>query len=94
MKRKEITKTMETAIILLIPKPTPEETNIAKWKPMSLLCADYKIITKSITNTLLPTLDQIISLEQSPAVPGPHIYDNLFTIRDLINCLNEKHIPT
>ena len=51
---KEITKTIESAIISLIPKTTPEETNIAKWRPISLLCVDYKIITKTITNILLP----------------------------------------
>ena len=59
--KKEIAKTMKTAIISLIPKTTPEETNIAKWRPISLLCVDYKIITKTITNRLLPTLNEIIS---------------------------------
>ena len=92
--KKEISKTMKTAIISLIPKITPDETNTAKWRPISLLCVDYKTITKTITNSLLPTLNEIISSEQSAAVPGRHIYDNLFTIRDLINYSNKKHIPT
>ena len=59
--KKEIAKTMKTAIISLIPNTTPEETNIAKWRPISLLCVDYKIITKTITNRLLLTLNEIIS---------------------------------
>ena len=92
--KKEISKTVKTAIISLIPKITPDETNIAKWRSISLLCVDYKIITKTITNSLLSTLNEIISSEQSAAVPGRHIYDNLFTIRDLINYSNKKHIPT
>ena len=83
---------MKTAIILLIPKTTPEETNIANWRPISLLCVDHKIITKSITNRLLPTFNEIISSEQSAAVPGCHTYDNLFTIQDWIKYLNKKHI--
>ena len=62
--------------------------------PISLLCVDYKIITKTITNKQLPTLNESISLGQSVAVPGRHIYDNLFTIRDLINYSNKKRIPT
>ena len=61
--KKEITKTIKSAIISLIPKTTPEEPNIAKWRPISLLCVDSKIITKTITNRLLPTLNEIISLE-------------------------------
>ena len=36
--KKQIPKTMKTAIISLNPKSTPEETNIAKWGPISLLC--------------------------------------------------------
>ena len=52
-KKKKIAKSMKTAIILLITKTSPEETNIAKWRPVSLLCVDYKIITKTITNRLL-----------------------------------------
>ena len=91
---KEIAKTMKSAIISLISKTTPEETNIAKRIPASLLCVDYKIITKTITNRLLPTLSEIISSEQSAPVPGRHIYDILFTIRDLINYSNKKQIPT
>ena len=83
--KRETSKTMKTAIILLILKTTPDKPNIAKWRPMSLLCVDYKIITKAITKKLLPTLNEIVSSEQSAAVPGCHIYDNLFTIRDLIN---------
>ena len=77
--KKEITKTMKTAIISLIPKTTTEETNIAKWRPISLLCIDYKIITKTITNRLLPTLSEIISITQSAAVPGRRIYMTIFS---------------
>ena len=69
---KEITKTMKAAIISLISKTTPEETNIAKWKPISLLCVDYKIITKTITN------------RQSAAVPGRHIYIYIYILYDTL----------
>ena len=30
--------------------------DIAKWRPISLLCVDYKIRTKVLTNRLLPNL--------------------------------------
>ena len=85
---------MKTAIISMIPKKDPNDTDIVKWRPISLLCVDYKIITKTLTNRLLPTLDEIISTEQSAAVPNRTIYNNLFTIRDIIEYLNKKKIPT
>ena len=81
--KNELPESMKTAIISMIPKKEPNDTDIAKWRPISLLCVDYKIITKALTNRILPTLDEIISIEQSAAVPNRTIYNNLFTIRDI-----------
>ena len=44
------------------PKNDPSDTDIKRWRPISLPCVDYKIITKALTNGLLPTLDEIISI--------------------------------
>ena len=88
--KKELTDSMKTAIISMIPKKDPNDTDIAKWRPVSLLGVDYKIITKALTNRLLPTLDEIISIEQSAAVPNRTIYNNLFTIRDVIEYSSKK----
>ena len=76
------------------PKKDPNDTDIAKWIPISLLFVDSKIITKALANRLLPTLDEIISIEQSAAVPNRTIYNSLFTIRDIIEYSNKKKIPT
>ena len=81
--KKELTESMNTAIIPMTPKKDPNDTDIAKWRPIFLLCVDYKIITKAVANRLLPTLDEIISIEHSAAVPNRTIYFNLFTIRDV-----------
>ena len=88
-----MSESMGTAIISMIPKKDPNDTNIAKWRPMLLLCVDYKIITKTLINPLLPTLQEIISIEQSAAVPNRTIYNNLFPIRDIIEYTNKKKIP-
>ena len=52
----------------MIPKKDPNDTDIAKWRPVSLLSKDYKIITKAFTKRLLPTLDEII-LQNSQRLP-------------------------
>ena len=44
----------------------------------------------ALTNRLLPTLDEIISIEQSAAVPNRTIYKYLFTKRDVIEYSNKK----
>ena len=48
---------------------------------------------KALTNRLLPTLEEIISIEQSAAVPSRTIYNNLFAIRDVIEYSNKKKTP-
>ena len=88
--KEELTDSMKTAIISMIPKKDPNDPDIAKGRPISLLCLDYKIITKALTNRLLPTLEEIISIEQSAAVPNRTIYNNLFTIRDVIEYSNKN----
>ena len=39
-------------------------------------------------------MQKIISIEQSAAVPNRTIYNNLFTISDIIKYSNKKKIPT
>ena len=78
----------------MIPKKDPNDADIAKWRTISLLCLDYKIITKALINRLLPTLEEIISIEQSTAVLNRTMHKNLFTIRDIIEYSNKKNIPT
>ena len=92
--KKELPESIKTAIISMIPKKDSNDTDIAKWRPIWLLCVDYKIITKALTNRLLPTLDEIISTEQSAAVPNWTIYNNIFTIRDVIEYTNKKRTAT
>ena len=81
--KKELLESMKTEIISMILKKDPNDTDMAKWKTISLLWVDYKIITKALTNQLLHTLDEIIPIEQSAAAPNRTIYNNLFTTRDI-----------
>ena len=78
-------KTWKQAIITLIPKKG--DTNLLKyWGPISLLCIDYKILTKILANRLkCNILTDIISKEQNCSIPNRTIFDNLFLIRDSYN---------
>ena len=46
---------MNQAIITLLPK-NDEKRLLKNWRPISLLCVDYKILTKIISNRLKPKL--------------------------------------
>ena len=87
---KNITNTMKQAVITLIPKG-----NLSKlkyWRPISLLCIDYKILTKILANRLKHILQDIISKEQTCSIPNRTIFNNLFQIRDIITLTKEKKI--
>ena len=57
---KDITNTMHQAIITLIPKKG-DINKLKYWRPISLLCLDYKILTKILVNRLKTLFSQIIS---------------------------------
>ena len=55
------------------------------WRPVSLLCTDYKIIAKVLSNRLKGCMDTIVHTSQTYCVPEWAIMDNLFLIRDIID---------
>lgn len=86
---KRTTNTTQQAIITLIPKKG-DLSKLKYWKPISLLCIDYKILTKILPNRLKTVLPKQISEEQTCFIPNQTIFSNLFLIRDIIVLTKEK----
>ena len=84
------TKTMQQAITTLIPKKGVLK-KIIYWRPISLLCLDYKILTKILSNRLKTILPKITSQEQTCSIPKRIIFNNLFLTRDIITLTKEKN---
>ncbi len=59
---------------------------------MSLLCTDFKILSKAITNRLKRCVATIIHEDQSYCIPKRTIFDNLFLLRDIIAVAKEHQI--
>lgn len=76
---------------ILTPKNDKKEL-LKNWRPISLLCVDYKIVTKIISSRLKTTLDQVISKGQTCGIPNRSIFCNLFTTRELIHHSKIKNI--
>lgn len=49
---------------------------------MSLLCADYKILSKVLANRLRKVMEQVMHIDQSYCIPGRSIRDNISLIQD------------
>ena len=84
------TKTMQQAITTLIPKKGVLK-KIIYWRPISLLCLDYKILTKILSNRLKTILPKITSQEQTCSIPKRIIFNNLFLTRDIVTLTKEKN---
>lgn len=72
------------AVVSLLPKKG-DQTLLKNWRPVALLCTDYKILSKVLANRLKVFMDLIIGVDQSYCVPGRSILDNLFLMRDVFD---------
>jgi len=71
------------AMLTLIPKKG-DLGCLKNWRPVSLLCVDFKILSKTLTNRLKQHMATIIHVDQTFCIPKRSIFDNLFLVRDII----------
>ncbi len=86
----ELPLSFRRAVLCLLPK-TGDLRHLSNWRPISLLCTDYKLFSKVLANRLKMVIGDLVSPDQSCGIPGRSIYDNIFLIRDLVtgNCVKE-----
>ncbi|WAR24788.1 YTX2-like protein [Mya arenaria] len=58
--------------------------DLKNWRPLSILCVDYKIIAKALSNRIKPILSKIIHSDQKGYVEGRNINEANRYIQDLI----------
>jgi exonuclease III len=88
-----LSDTQRHGLITLLPKTDLPSCQLTNWRPISLLCVDYKIMSKVICNRLKLVSGFIVSKDQTCAVPGRSILDNLHLLRNSIDYINVKNIP-
>ncbi len=71
------------AVVTLLPKKG-DLTEIKNWRPVSLLCSDYKLLSKTLAIRLAKVMGEVIHPDKSYCVPSRHIFDNIYFIRDII----------
>ena len=70
-----------------------EKKDLKSWRPISLLCVDYKIGTRALAARLQKVLPSVSHEDQTCGVPGRPIFSNLHLIRDLIEYCTAKNLP-
>lgn len=71
------------AVLTLLPKKGDLQF-IKNWRPVSLLCTDYKLLSKVLATRLGRVMEQVIHCDQTYCVPGRLISDNVILIRDVL----------
>ena len=91
--RKKLSPSQRTAILKLLYKGDGlNKADLDDWRPISLLCVDYKIITKAYANRLKLVIGEIIHPDQTCGIPGRTIFSNLRLFRDVIHYTTERNL--
>jgi len=72
------------SVLTLLPKKG-DLSEIKNWRPVSLLCSDYEILSKALANRLSGVLEEVIHTDQTYCVPGRQIFDNISFVRDMFD---------
>lgn len=80
---------LNKATIILIPKMDGAE-DITDFRPISLILAIAKIITKILSLRLAPFMNQLISPCQSVFIKGRSIHDNFLYVCNLARCFHRN----
>ncbi|KAJ4923075.1 hypothetical protein JOQ06_027811 [Pogonophryne albipinna] len=81
------------AVITLLPKKGNRQ-DIKNWRPVSLLCVDYKLLSKALATRLGRAVEQVIHRDQTYCVPGRSMVDNVHLIRDVLEVSSSLGINT
>jgi len=84
---------LNKATIILIPKKEGADT-VHDFRPISLIHAFAKIITKVLALRLAPFMNRLTSQCQSAFIKGRNIHDNFMFVRNLTRRLHRSRSPT
>ena len=76
---------MKLGIITLIPKPNKDVTSLDNWRPITLLCNDYKILAHVFAERLNNGIMNVIDECQSAFIKGRNIHNHIRLIIDLLD---------
>ena len=88
----ELSHTQKLSYITLICKDETRADEMKCYRPISLLNIDYKVISKVIANRLGNILPSIIGIDQTSAIKGRSIFDNIHLLRNVIDYIEQKDV--
>jgi hypothetical protein len=89
---KELPLTMRTNVITLIYKKA-NRRDLKNYRPISLLCAVYKIIAKLFAERMKRVLSKVVHHDQTSFVPGRNIGENIITFLEVQEHMQRSQLP-
>lgn len=89
MSKAKVGGSTNSTYLALIPKDSNPDT-FARFRPISLCNASYKILAKLLANRMKPLLPRIISPAQGGFVKGRHILDNVIQVQETIHSSKQR----
>lgn len=84
----KLPQTLTQATISVLLKKDKDPVQCSSYRPISLLCCDYKILTKALAQRLDPIIPSIINEDQTGFIPGRQSF---FNVRRLFNVMFSPH---
>ena len=81
------------AIVTMLPKKGDLQ-ELKNWRPVSLLCGDYTILSKALALRLREVMAEVIHVDQTYCVPGRLISDKVTLIRHVLEVSGSLAIDT
>ncbi|KAI5322641.1 hypothetical protein L3X38_031713 [Prunus dulcis] len=75
---------LNSTLITLVPK-VDNPSSMVHFRPISLCCTLYKVISKVLVARLRPIMPGLISPNQVSFVPGRHIFDSILIAQELMH---------
>ena len=86
-----MTETMRTAVVKLLFKKK-DRKRIENYRPLSLLCTDYKIYAKIIAERMKEVLQVVIEGDQQGFMKNANITGNIMLVKEIIEYCNANDI--
>ena len=81
-------ETMRTSVVKLLFKKG-DRKEIGNYRPLSMLCCDYKIIAKIAAERMKDVLNSIIEVDQQGFIKTGDIEGNRILVKEIVNYCNE-----
>ena len=91
-KKGKLSHSLRQSVIICIPKGKTNRHLLRNWRPISLLCATYKLASTVIATRMKPFIDQIVSKSQTGFLSGRNIAESTRLVYDLIYLTEERNL--